>query len=119
MADIIGFIGALVGLGLGLLGLARPAAALRLVGLTTRPDIPHGVAEVRGTYGGLFVGFEAVILLSGMPALYAVGAGAWFGAAAGRSFSVAWDGVRGRETFIAVAFEVTVGLAHLAPVLAA
>lgn len=113
----LGLLGALSGLGLGALGLLRPHAALRLVGLGLREGAPHGISEVRATYGGLFVGMEAAILLGGEPMLYLVGAAAWFGAAIARTASIIADRIVNGPNLMGTTTEFAIGALHLAPLL--
>ena len=110
--------GALAGLGLGIMGLVRPLAALRLVGLTLDPRRPEGISEVRATYGGLFIGLEAAALFSGEPLAYLVGAAAWGGAAAGRLISMAVDRTALRQNLGGTLVELVIGGLHAAILLA-
>lgn len=114
MVALIGILGAVAGLGLGVLGLVWPHRALRLVGLALDPLAPHGVSEVRATYGGLFMGMEAAVLLAGEPRLYLVPATAWIGAAMARSVSIVTDQCATRENAGGIVVELGIGLAHAA-----
>ena len=50
---------------LGLLGLVSPGTAMRLVGI--EPNRPHGLLDVRATYGGLLIALGAFPLLAAEP----------------------------------------------------
>ena len=100
---------ALITMGLGCLGLFAPDRALKLVGLRLDPDIPHSVAEVRATYGGLFVGLGAAVLWLQSEAGFLLLMTGWFGAALGRLTSVAVDKTGTGQNFGAVAFEAGFG----------
>jgi hypothetical protein len=112
-------LGCCLGIALGLLGLLAPRRALTLVGLALRPDAPHGISEVRATYGGLFLGMESALLLGGDPRWMGVGAAAWLGAAGARLLSMAIDRRVGAANIRGVVVEATIGLLHAAPSIAA
>ena len=81
--------GALATLALGLAGLLLPARVAPLVGLM--PIGGPGLAEVRATYGGLFIGLGAACLLTDHRAACATAAAGWLGAALARLFSMVRD----------------------------
>jgi len=81
--------GALATLALGMAGLLLPTRIAALVGLT--PIGGPGLAEVRATYGGLFIGLGAACLLADHPAACATAAAGWLGAALARLSSMVRD----------------------------
>ena len=119
VSGLLPWLGLLIGGGLGLAALAAPERMLSFVGLAAAA--PEGLAEARATYGGLFLALElgaAVLWLarSSTDGLLVAGI-AWTGAAAGRLLSLAVDGRRTPRNGQAVAFELFLGLAHLAALL--
>jgi hypothetical protein len=115
MLDVLCWLGLLVGMTLGLLGLVTPERALRFVGL--RVGAPEGQAEVRATYGGFFLSLEvgAAVLwqVAGTPQAVLVVGLAWLGAALGRVASLVVDGKRTPKNIGGVVFEAGLGLLHL------
>jgi hypothetical protein len=106
-------LGALITLGLGLLGLLAPRAASRIAGIEPRGRL--GLSELRATYGGLFAALGAFALVAqDMVAFMGLGA-AWVGAALGRAFSVVLDGSREPRNFGAILFEAGIGVLLLFP----
>ena len=99
-------IGAVITLGLGIMGLTRPAAAAAFTGIA--PQGVLGVSEIRATYGGLFAAMGAAALLAPSSAAFTVRACAWAGAAAGRVVSVVVDGSRSPRNLGAVVFEAAI-----------
>lgn len=89
MNQILPNVGALITLALGLLGIAAPMAAAKLVSI--EPIGLTGISEVRATYGGLFVGLGGVCLYSQSPTVFFAVGVAVLGAAIGRSVSVLVD----------------------------
>ena len=81
--------GALVTFALGVLGLVRPLAAAKLVGI--EPVGTLGVSEVRATYGGLFAALGLCALVAQSPVVFTVVGLGWAGTAAGRLVSVFAD----------------------------
>lgn len=119
--QIVSWLGLLIGAGLGLCALVAPRRMLAFVGLAEAA--PEGLAEARATYGGLFLALElgaaALWHAEGSTDGCLVAGLAWTGAAAGRLVSLAIDGRRTARNGQAVAFELSIGLAHLAaPLLA-
>ena len=82
-------LGAVGTLMLGLFGLIAPMRAARMVGLV--PDGSRGIAELRATYGGLFIAMGLACLVLQDSAAYGVAAFARRGAAVGRAISMAVD----------------------------
>jgi len=112
----LGNLGALITLGLGLMGLCLPAMAARFASIT--PVGNMGVSEIRATYGGLFVAMAAVVLLAQDRLLFALLGTAWIGAAAGRLTSYRWDRNRQMKNVGGVLFELVIGYLCLMPVIA-
>lgn len=108
------WLGIVLGVGLGSMGLFAPGAALGFVGL--KEGSPEARGEVRATYGGFFLALEiaaAVFWSQSEPAGVVVAGVAWLGAAAGRLVSLAVDGGRTGKNLAAVAFEGIIGVLHL------
>jgi len=116
LAGVLAIGGALVTMGLGLLGLVAPARASAFTSLA--PVGLVGRSEIRATYGGFFLGLGAVCLATRAPEAFLAAGVAWLGAAAGRLVSVAVDASRSPKNLGGVAFEAAIGLALLAPWLA-
>ena len=106
---------ALVTLGLGLMALARPDIAARLVSVL--PQGSMGKSEIRGTYGGLFFAMGLVTLISQNHRMFGLLAAAWLGAAGGRLFSLWSDSNRELRNVGGIAFEAALGLLLLLPTL--
>ena len=107
MFDLLATLGASLTLGLGLLGLFAPKVAGSAVRLSDRSH-PEP-AELRATYGGLFVGLGAVPLLTGAEAAYLAIGAAWVGAATARIVSLALDRTLSPRNWLAVGFEGGIG----------
>jgi hypothetical protein len=107
--------GALITLGLGLLGLLAPARAAAFV--SVQPIGRIGTSEIRATYGGLFTALGALCLLRQDPAIFLVAGLAWAGIASGRLLSVLVDASRSSKNLAAILFELGIGLLLLAPAL--
>jgi hypothetical protein len=82
-------IGALITIGLGVLGAIAPHLAARLVSIA--PVGGLGVSEIRATYGGLFIALGGACLVLDSPSAYAVAGIAWLGAASMRLPSLFLD----------------------------
>src|SRR5262245_38767619 len=113
-SHVLHLIGALVTFGMGVLGLARPLAAARLVGLA--PEGPLGLSELRATYGGLFTALGAFALATRDEVAFVLLGAAWLGAAAARCADAFWHAGRDRRIWRAALFEAAVALLLLAPV---
>ena len=128
--------GLLIGAGMGLYAMVRPAWASWLVRLKADPERPGGYAEFRGTYGGLFFFTHALPLAffllaivqpgaTGEPmaalfiAMCSVCVAAWWGTALGRIVSILVDRQGLPFNWGSVGFEVALGLLISAPGLAA
>jgi hypothetical protein len=98
-----GYIGAVISIVAGLLGLMWPAHVSRTIGL----EIPGrlGMSEVRATYGGLFIGMGiAVVLVASRDAALVLGA-AWAGAFVARAISFVIDRSRTKENIAGLLVE--------------
>ena len=98
-----GYVGAIISIVAGCLGLNWPKEVSRAVGL----QIPGrlGTSEVRATYGGLFIGAGlAVILIANSDAALVLGA-AWAGAFIARAISFVIDNSRTKENMAGLAIE--------------
>ena len=103
MPTAIPTIGCLLTIALGALGLVAPHRTARLVGI--HPLGADGTAEVRATYGGLFLGLGTAALLWAEPVGYAVAAAAWGGAAAARLLSLMAPPVEVRRQLLGLGLE--------------
>jgi hypothetical protein len=107
------WLGAVLTVALGLLGLLLPARAAAFVGVV--PSGRRGRSEVRATYGGFFLALGLGALWGpGHVACTLLGVG-WVGAAAGRLLSIAVDRASERLNWGGVALELGLGLLLLVP----
>lgn len=113
LALLLHNLGALGTLVLGGLGLLRPEAVSRLVGLA--PAAPEGRSELRATYGGFFAALGAFALLAQDQVAFTALGAAWLAAGLGRALSAWLDGVRTPRNYAAIAFEGAFGLLLLIP----
>ena len=98
-----GYVGAIISVVAGCLGLLWPEHVSRTIGL----HIPDrlGTSEVRATYGGLFIGAGvAVLLIANSDAALVLGA-AWTGAFVARAISFAIDKSRTKENIAGLLIE--------------
>jgi hypothetical protein len=85
----LGYVGAVVSIAAGCLGLLWPKQVSRTLGLQMSGQL--GISEVRATYGGLFIGAgAAVLLIASSDAALVLGL-AWAGACAARAVSCIVD----------------------------
>lgn len=118
---------ALIGAGLGLLGLVAPQSAARIVRLQADPAFPDGVAEFRASFGGLFLAVHGLALAmlftaGGAPTAFVclTAAMIWLGTAFGRMVAIlAAPPARSSYQIAATVFEAVLGLCLCAPMLAA
>lgn len=99
----LGYIGAIISIAAGCLGLIWPKQVSRTIGL----QIPGrlGTSEVRATYGGLFIGAGlAVTLIATSDAALVLGA-AWAGAFIARAISLVIDESRTKENIAGLLIE--------------
>jgi len=103
-----GYVGAVLSIVAGCLGLIWPKQVSRTIGL----QIPGrlGTSEVRATYGGLFMGIGlAVVVLASSDAALVLGA-AWAGAFVARSLSFFIDRSRSKENIAGLVVEGVMAL---------
>jgi len=103
-----GYVGSIVSIVAGCLGLIWPDRVTRTIGLR----IPGGLgkSEVRATYGGLFIGMGlAVTLIANDDAALVLGA-AWGGAFVARAISFFVDGSRSKENVVGLVIEALVAI---------
>ena len=104
--NLVGYIGAIVSVIAGVLGLLFPRQVSKVVGL----QIPGllGMSEFRATYGGLFIGGGvAVLAIRNGDAATVLGCG-WGGAFVARAVSVVVDKSRSKENVAGLIIEATV-----------
>jgi hypothetical protein len=101
--NAMGYVGAIISIIAGCLGLIWPKQVGRTIGL----QIPGrlGTSEVRATYGGLFIGAGlAVTLIATSDAALVLGA-AWAGAFIARAISFVIDKSRTKENIAGLLIE--------------
>ncbi|CAB4557164.1 MAG: DUF4345 domain-containing protein [Actinobacteria bacterium] len=101
--NVMGYVGAIISIIAGCLGLIWPQQVSRTIGL----QIPGrlGTSEVRATYGGLFIGAGlAVVLIASNDAALVLGA-AWAGAFIARAISFVIDKSRMKENVAGLLIE--------------
>lgn len=114
LAHVLHLVGALLTAALGGLGLLRPAAAARLIGL--EPTGRLGRSELRATYGGLFFALGAFAVATRDEVAFALLGAAWLGAAAARVGDALLVPGAERAVWRAALFEAAVATLLLAPV---
>lgn len=105
--DLLNIIGALLSIGLGLLGWLVPKYVMGAIDLEATS--PMGPSEIRASAGALFVGLGLGALILGGPAAYAMVGFAWGFAGIGRLTSLVFDGYTPRK-MVFFATEAVVGL---------
>ena len=99
-------------LALGLLGLLNPLLTARLIGLEVVE--PHGLSEIRATYGALFVVLGGLMLWAvptrprNAPLLRFAGL-VWLAVALGRLSSIVIDGPLTPPNFVLLGLELLIG----------
>ena len=109
---VAAFVGASITALLGLVALFKPAWIARMTSLEPLGRI--GIAEIRATYGGLFLFIGCFALWCQEPVVFRALGWAWVGAAAGRSVSILLDGDRSPANLGGVLFEGSCGVLLLA-----
>jgi hypothetical protein len=89
ISSTLNLIGAVLTMALGIIGFLNPMMVGRLVGIV--PSAPHGLSELRATYGGLFIGLGGFALSARNPVIDATIGSGWIGAALARAFSMVVD----------------------------
>ena len=106
--NTLGYVGAIISMVAGCLGLVWPKQVSRTIGL----QIPgrFGTSEVRATYGGLFIGAGlAVTLIASSDAALVLGA-AWAGAFIARAVSFVIDKSRTKENIAGLLIEAVMAV---------
>jgi hypothetical protein len=116
--DWCAVISAGIGALLGLYGFLSPRAVIHTVGLRFDADKGHSVSEGRATYGGFFLGLEGAVLITRDTGAFTVVGVAWLVTALARLISIWGDRASTPFNWKAVGFEVLMGAAHLAPLIA-
>jgi len=121
LAVFLAVIACVIGGAMGGFAIARPQDVIEMVGLKLDPDKPHSVAEVRATYGGLFLLSHAATAaaLGYAPTIGAAMAltlaFAWLGAAAARGYSMVREDAPTPFSTGALIFEMLMGLTFALP----
>ena len=101
--NALGYIGAVISVIAGILGLLWPKQVSKVVGLNIPGQL--GVSEFRATYGGLFIGGGlAALLLQSGDAATVLGSG-WAGACVARAISIVVDKSRSKENMAGLVIE--------------
>lgn len=87
----------------GLLGLIRPRAITGFIGLEA-PGA-RGISELRGVFGGLFIGMGLAPLLYATPETYRMLGLAYLAIGIARTFSIVYDRSTERSNLISLAVE--------------
>lgn len=114
LSHALHLLGALLTATLGGLGLLRPTAAARLIGL--EPTGRLGRSELRATYGGLFFALGAFALAARDEVAFALLGAAWLGAAGARVADALLVAGADRRVWRAALFDAGVATLLLAPV---
>jgi hypothetical protein len=121
LALVLAVIACVIGGALGGFAIARPEDAIEMVGLKLDPEKSHSVAEVRATYGGLFLLSHAATAaaLGYAPSIGAAMAltlaFAWLGTAVARGYSMVKEDAPTRFNTAALIFEMLMGLTFTLP----
>ena len=110
--QIAGFLGILVNLAFGIVGLFRIEMITRSVGIGA--DAPHGKVELRVLLGGVFMGLAVVLLVYPSPDTFRAAAFVYFGAVLARLIGQAMDKPALNKALPGMAMDVAVGLLLLA-----
>lgn len=113
LASALHNLGALVTLGLGILGLIRPTFVAAFARI--EPQGRMGLSEIRSTYGGLFAALGSFALVAQDMVAFTLLGAAWIGAAAARLVSTFVDDAREPLNYAGVLFEGGIGLLLLVP----
>jgi hypothetical protein len=114
----LGYLAAILTLGLGLVGFLGPLWMSELLGFRAAQLEPRGLSEIRATYGAMFIVMGAMMLWAvptrprSVPYLR-FAAFLWLGAGVGRFLSIIIDGVITPMNFVGLAIELVIGIAAL------
>lgn len=101
--NVMGYVGAIISIVAGCLGLIWPKQVGRTIGLQITDRL--GTSEVRATYGGLFIGAGlCVLVIASSDAALVLGA-AWAGAFIARAISFVIDKSRTKENIVGLLIE--------------
>jgi len=108
LLDLLKMAIAILTIATGLLGLLRPRMITGFTGL----DAPgaRGVSELRGVFGGLFIGLGLAPLLYNAPETIKMLGVAYLAIAIARTFSVLYDRSTERSNLISLAVEYVFGI---------
>lgn len=121
LAVFLAVIACVIGGALGGFAIARPEDVIEMVGLRLDPEKPHSVAEVRSTYGGLFLLSHAATAAAlgyaptvgaAMALTLAFG---WLGTAVARGYSMIREDTPTPFNTGALIFEMLMGLTFALP----
>ena len=103
-----GFVGAILSMVAGCLGLLWPKRVSQVIGLQIPGKL--GKSEVRATYGGLFIGAGLAVLIVGNSEAALVLGAAWAGAFVARAISFVIDKSRARENVAGLVIEAVMAV---------
>lgn len=106
--DVLQVVALLSTAAFGVIGLVKPESITGFTGLN--PNGARGLSELRGIFGGLFIGLGLAPLLLGTAEAYQVIGIGYLVLAAARSFSVIYDGCYDRSNLISVVTEIAFGI---------
>ncbi len=115
MGEIFAYIGAILTIGLGIMGLFRPDLAAGMVGIHAVSGL--GRSEVRATYGGLFIGLGSSCLWLQSTEAFLVAGIAWSVAAVARTIAIVIEREASAKNFGGVGIEGGIGALLLAVLL--
>jgi len=102
----LAYIGAGISIAAGVLGFLWPQQVSKTIGLGLPSQL--AVSEFRATYGGLFIGAGAAVLIIGSSDAARVLGAAWAGAFIARAVSVVIDRSRSKENIVGLVIEAAV-----------
>ena len=105
--SLLAYIGATVSVLAGLAGLLWPRRVSAVIGLQLPSAL--GVSEFRATYGGLFAGAGATVLILASRDAALVLAAAWLGAFVARVISLVVDRSTSKENLAGLGIEAAIG----------
>ena len=115
MMDILPLIGAVITMGLGLLGFMAPGFVAGMVAIEAESGLAR--SEVRATYGGFFLGLGGSCLWFQSPAMYLVVGIAWCLAAVARLIAIFIEPEFSSQNIAGNFFEGGLGLLFLSSAL--